>query len=491
MGLGLLTLINVGKENIFLSAQPEITYFKIAYKRYTNYSIEQTAQYFKTTPDFSRRCTVNIGKNADLIGMTYLCIILPTIQLETITNLKKFAWVEKIGIALINYIEFEIGGTIIDRHYGDWLNIWNELTISGGQKHGYNKMIGNIPVLTDFSLNKNKYILYVPLSFWFCQDSGLTLPLIALAHNEIKIHVEFNTIDTCYNISPSYYMRVTNNICILQPGEIIYQYYQNIKNIAKFIYFDNINQILYYNPLVGKFIVPTELNDNKLKIIGNISNFNIYIQPNSVIVQNEDYFKFNKPSFIDAYLLIDYIYLDNYERKKFINNDHEYLIQVIQTLPQQILYSVNTIYKLPFYNPIKLIIWHCLTVSNNLINNKFNYTSYPYTEIEQDLITKNTIVINSINRMDLSAIQYYDIIQKYQYKFYNTQKGIYLYSFALNPLELQPSGSINFSKIDDAYISLNMNSIVNYQNPVFIQAYGVQYNILKISNGVGGLIYIL
>ena len=189
--------------------------------------------------------------------------------------------------------------------------------------------------------------------------------------------------------------------------------------------------------------------------------------------------------------MIDYIYLDNYERKKFINNDHEYLIQVIQTLPQQILYSVNTIYKLPFYNPIKLIIWHCLTVSNNLINNKFNYTSYPYTEIEQDLITKNTIVINSINRMDLSAIQYYDIIQKYQYKFYNTQKGIYLYSFALNPLELQPSGSINFSKIDDAYISLNMNSIVNYQNPVFIQAYGVQYNILKISNGVGGLIYIL
>ena len=245
MGLGLLTLINVGKENIFLSAQPEITYFKIAYKRYTNYSIEQTAQYFKTTPDFSRRCTVNIGKNADLIGMTYLCIILPTIQLETITNLKKFAWVEKIGIALINYIEFEIGGTIIDRHYGDWLNIWNELTISGGQKHGYNKMIGNIPVLTDFSLNKNKYILYVPLSFWFCQDSGLTLPLIALAHNEIKIHVEFNTIDTCYNISPSYYMRVTNNICILQPGEIIYQYYQNIKNIAKFIYFEFISEVQY------------------------------------------------------------------------------------------------------------------------------------------------------------------------------------------------------------------------------------------------------
>ena len=110
---------------------------------------------------------------------------------------------------------------------------------------------------------------------------------------------------------------------------------------------------------------------------------------------------------------------------------------------------------------------------------------------EQDLINKNTIVINSINRMDISTILYYDIIQKYQYKFYNTQKGIYLYSFALNPLDLQPSGSINFSKIDDAYINLTMNPIVNYQNPVLIQAYGIQYNILKISNGIGGLIYVL
>jgi hypothetical protein len=189
MGIGLLTLTSVGKENLFLSAEPEITFFKIAYKRYTNYSIEQTPQYFKTTPDFGRKCSVNIGKNADLMGMTYIYVELPYIQMENFNNNnKKFSWVQKIGLALINYVEIEIGGYIIDRHYGDWLNIWNELSTSNGIKKSYNKMIGNIIDLTNYSLTKSIYKLYIPLSFWFCQDNGLTLPLIALKNTSININ---------------------------------------------------------------------------------------------------------------------------------------------------------------------------------------------------------------------------------------------------------------------------------------------------------------
>ena len=202
MGLGLLILVMIGKENLYLSAQPEITFFKIAYRRYTNYSIEPTPQYFKTTPDFGRRCTVNVAKNADLLGMTYLYVELPNIQMENFsttnsTSIKQFAWVEKPGLALINFIEVEIGGFIIDRHYGDWLNIWNELTQSPGLKKSYNKMIGNITELTNYSQTKPITNLYIPLSFWFCQDTGLAIPLISLAHNDVKIHVEFNDIDLC------------------------------------------------------------------------------------------------------------------------------------------------------------------------------------------------------------------------------------------------------------------------------------------------------
>ena len=80
MGLGLLLLVSIGKENLYLSGQPEITYFKLVYKQHTNFSIETIPQYFKTEPDFSRKLTINISKNADLLNKIYLNIQLPEIQ---------------------------------------------------------------------------------------------------------------------------------------------------------------------------------------------------------------------------------------------------------------------------------------------------------------------------------------------------------------------------------------------------------------------------
>jgi hypothetical protein len=483
MALGLLILVSVGKENIYLSAQPEITFFKIAYRRYTNFSIEPTPQYFKTSPDFGRRCTVNIGKNADLLGITYLYVELPNIQMENISNItKKFAWVNKIGLALINFVEIEIGGTIIDRHYGDWLNIWYEMTVNLGLKRSYNRMIGNIPELTDFTQTKDSIILYIPFSFWFCNDTGLALPLVALLHNDVKIHVEFNDINLCYKVSPSHYIKIDNNYCIYNPGEKIYQNYQNSKNIGEFIYFDAITQQLYYNPIKGTFVIPTIENDPNLSIIGETTKFVTYINTKSIVVQDNDFFKFNPPSLNTAYLLTNYIYLDNFERNKFLNNSHEYLIQTIQNLPQQYVGSLNASYKLDLINPIKLIVWRAILTSNQNNNDQFNYT-----DNNENLINKNLVVINSVNRMELSSNEYYTLIQKYQYKFINTQKGIFFYSFSLNPLDLQPSGSLNFSKIDDAYIQFSMNRNVNYQNPINIICYAIEYNLLRTLNGIGGL----
>lgn len=488
MGLGLLLLVSVGKENLYLSAQPEITFFKKAYKRHTNYSIEPTPQYFKTTPDFGRRCTVSVAKNADLAGMTWLYVELPYIQLENkTTSNKKFAWVNKIGLALINFIEIEIAGSIIERHYGDWLNIWNEITVSTGHKPGYNKLIGNIPELTGYSKTKQSHILYIPLAFWFCQDVGLALPLIALTHNDIKIHVEFNDIDKCYKLSPSHYMTLSDNICIFKPGELFYQTYQNSKNIGEFVSFDPISQKLYYNPLKGKFVVPNIQNDPELSLTGNLTNTSNNIKPNSIVVKDEDYFRYNKPSLINAYLLINYIYLDNFERQNFLHGAHEYLIPIVQNISDQVMYSTNVTYKLPLTNPVKMLIWRGVLLSNSTMNNDFNYTTYPYTEKEENIVSKNTLVINSINRMEPNSVEYYTYLPRHQYKFKGNEKGIYCYSFGLNPFDLQPSGSLNFSKVDDAYILFKLNKLINYQNPVTFRCYGIQYNILRTFNGIGGL----
>jgi hypothetical protein len=349
-------------------------------------------------------------------------------------------------------------------------------------------MIGNIPELSNYSQTKKSIILYIPLSFWFCLDTGLALPLIALIHNDIRVNVQFNDINKCYNISPSHYLTVTNNICIYKSGEYFYQNYQNNKIIGEFIYFDPINKYLYYNPIKGTFIVPSNNTSTSHNIIGYISQYIMNISSGTVIVQNNDYFKFNKPSLINSFMLVDYIFLDNFERAKFLNNTHEYLIPIVQTVSDQIIYSMNFGYKLPLINPVKLLVWRGLLISNYNNNNYFNYTTTPYTDKTEDLIIKNVLVVNSINRMDLDSIEYYTYIPRYQYSLGN-ENGIYIYSFALNPKEIQPSGSMNFSKIDDAYLQLKLNKIVNYQNPISFKCYAVQYNLLRISYGLGGLVF--
>ena len=149
---------------------------------------------------------------------------------------------------------------------------------------------------------------------------------------------------------------------------------------------------------------------------------------------------------------------------------------------------MNFGYKLSLINPTKLLVWRGILVSNDNNNNHFNYTTNPYTDSEENLINKNLLIINSINRMDLDSIEYYTYIPRYQYNLGN-ENGIYMYSFSLNPKDIQPSGSINFSKIDDAYLQLKLNKIVNYQNPVSFKCYAVQYNLLRISYGLGGLVF--
>jgi len=494
MGLGLLILVSVGKENIYLSTQPEITFFKIAYKRYTNFSIETVAQYFMNTPDFGRRVTVNISKNADLLGQIYIYVNLPDIIRSNPSvlpsDIKKFAWVKKVGFAIIKYVDLEIGGILIERNFGDWLNIWNELTTNYGKQKSFNKMIGNIELLTSFTNGKQSYGLYIPLNFWFCQDSGLALPLVAMIHNDIKLHVEFNDFENTYIESPTNYIQVVEPFCLFQYGELIKQNINGNLVIGEFIYYDNINQYIYYNKLVGDFLIPTT-NDPRYKIVGSISYFETNINPNSLLIVDESYFRFNTPSIIEAYLLVNYIYLDNEERFKFLNNSHEYLIPMIQNIASQTYFSSNISYKIPFVNPNKIIFWVAQLISNINSNDLFNYTLYPITDTYDNIIQNQNLILNSIDRMQPSSVELYTNLQVYLNDFVSGSNGINIYSFSLNPKDYQPSGSLNFSQIDDTYIQMSLNKKINYQNRIVVRGYGLQYNLFRIVNGLGGLGYFL
>jgi hypothetical protein len=175
----------------------------------------------------------------------------------------------------------------------------------------------------------------------------------------------------------------------------------------------------------------------------------------------------------------------------FINNEHEYLVPVVQNIQQQSFASTNISYKIPYVNPIKMIFWRAQLASNYNANDLFNYTLTPISTTTTKIIEKELIVLNSINRLELSKPEYYTNLQIYQNKFTSAPEGIHMFAFCINPLDYQPSGTMNFSKIDDAYLSINFNKLINYQNPIIMASYGIQLNVFRILNGLGGLGYYL
>lgn len=489
MGIGLLYLIAKGREDLYMVQDPNITFFKIVYKKHTNFSTESINQYFKTIPDFGRKVTSVISKNADLMGDIYLKVTLPSISNNNhpeIPDIKKFKWSKKIGLALIKSIEIIIGGVVISTLYNDWINIWFELTKESSQNRGYNKMIGNIEELYEYSNGKSSYTLTIPLNFWFTRESGLFIPLISIYHHDIMIDVEFNDFDNVFNETPTHYITIDDNYVLFDKNEHIIQNVNNNINIGEFIYYDSLTKKLYFNKIKGNFSM-----NSKYKIYGLNSKFEIIPKNNYLIVKDNDYFDNVYPSIINANLMINYIYLDNTERGFFRENDHQYLIELPTKNSSRIINNNITNYKINFKNPSKLIIFYGKLLSNIGINDHFNYSINPVITNKEfnNIIKKTNLVINSINRVELDDFSYYCLIEKFKSGFQNYVDNIGLFSFSLHPLEYQPSGSLNFSKVDDSYLLMTLDPTISYNNPVEATCFSLEYNIFRVINGLAGLAF--
>ena len=182
MGGGLLQLVAYGAQDVYLTGNPQITFFKVVYRRHTNFSMESIEQTFSGTADFGRRVTCQISRNGDLIHRMYLQTGIPAAGAG-----KRFC--DDLGFSLIKNIELEIGGQRIDKQYGQWMYIWNELSLDSGKTTGFNTMIGE-----SLGWDSTATTLYIPLEFWFCRNPGLALPLIALQYHEVKVNLEFRAL---------------------------------------------------------------------------------------------------------------------------------------------------------------------------------------------------------------------------------------------------------------------------------------------------------
>lgn len=268
MGGGLMQLVAYGAQDVYLSGNPQITFFKVVYRRHTNFSVEPIQQTWNGAADFGRTVTCNINRNGDLITNMYVAV-----TLNKVTPVVPWGYVNRLGHAMIESVKVEIGGSKIDEQYGDWLNIWHELTHVVGQERGYAKMIGDVSNLTAVSTaEKSAYQLYIPLQFWFNRNNGLALPLIALQYHDVRITLNFRPAAALVNYAGS--------------------------------------------------TAPT------------LSNL-----------------------MADSYLLIDYVYLDSEERKRFAQASHEYLIEQLQYTGTETFNSTSNKYRLNFNHPSKYLIW--------------------------------------------------------------------------------------------------------------------------------------
>lgn len=568
MTAGIIQIVNYGSQDLYLTGNPEITFFKIVYRRHTNFSSESMEIPFDDYVNFDTESTSTVPKRGDIINNTYLKIILPKIDLkrtpdgtgivnnaditnyntsitnyrtvadfmevnieayrkgyetytaenvtnvsdivDTITNYMnsdsfttiinnyinlvgidisnrssmlivankyiadsvtskevifadmqealiassntqktyydlmitekniyldnknpniKFAWVDRIGHAIVDYIELYIGGNRIDKHYGDWLNIWYELTNEYNKKDIYDKLIGNIKSLTTFDRNvKPSYTLYIPLQFWFCKNNGLSLPLVALQYHDVYFVVKFRKFTDCAYMEED-----------------------------KTIYFSHLSQELYLDEL-------TE----------------------------------NEGIKIDASFLIDYIHLDSKERKRFAKSSHEYLIEQIQVREYNDITAEDIVCHLDFNHSCKELIWvgqQTKYTQNTTGYTKCNWDKYTANEIDDDSgnITYKDNIVNNIRmdfngkeRIQLTDSSYFNYVIPYNVHKNSPADGINVYSFSLSPEDHQPSGQCNMSRLSKVlmYVNLKSDLTINFR------VYTINYNILRFLGGMAGCAYV-
>ena len=191
-GGALLQLAAKGPQNEPLCGNPETTFFQLVARRHTNFAIESISHLPEGQINFGQKMCFTLSKAGDLISKSYFQITLPKLD----GKLQVISWIPHIGEFLIKEVDILINGKIIDRHYGEWLHIWRELSLPESKLKGYNRMIGNVSNNITPSTNKvDPYTLLIPLQFWFCKHYGLAIPLIAMEYSTIKINVTLAKLD--------------------------------------------------------------------------------------------------------------------------------------------------------------------------------------------------------------------------------------------------------------------------------------------------------
>ena len=446
MGGGLLQLVAYGAQDVYLTGNPQITFFKASYRRHTNFAMEAIEQTFNGNATFGSRVTCQISRNGDLINRVYLQV--------NLTNTTLNVYCKYFGLRLINYVEIEIGGQKIDKHYAHWLYIWNELSLPKSKREGYNEMVGANGGLVS-NASTGAYIqptLYVPLEFWFCRNVGLALPLIALQYHEVKININFEqeSLLRCSSAGSSDSPTFTASLWV------------------DYIFLDT-DERRRFAQLSHEYLI------EQLQFTGEetINSTNVKAKLN-----------FNHPCKELVWFL------------KNSDNNTDNWFNYTTTINNVAVGDVGS----DAFS--KKLMYDGLTSMDTQSTGKIVEVLYP-----SNPVIDGKLVLNGNDRFATRTGAYFNVIQPYQHhENIPSNAGINVYSFALKPEEHQPSGTLNMSRIDTAVLNLTVfdkplklsdNTLYTDNNKkgqytatkssLFV--YATNYNVLRILSGMGGLAY--
>ena len=464
MGGGLLQLVAYGAQDVYLTGNPQITFFKVAYRRHTNFAIEAIEQTFNGNANYGSRVTCQISRNGDLIHRIYLQVTLPS-------NTTDLHYYNYFGLRLLNYVEIEIGGQKIDKHYAHWLYVWNELSLPRSKSHGYNLMVGAYG-----TSNLAGNTLYIPLEFWFCRNIGLALPLIALQYHEVKININFESEVNCL-----YKPTGSNTVASLSKASLWVDY----------IYLDT-DERRRFAQLSHEYLIE-QLQFTGTEAISGTGSAKIKLN-------------FNHPCkelvwFVSNPLSThsDRLNWCNFTTSRYALGDVG-----LKGSSTSVNYLGDT------YEKLSGVLRHSEIDYSSLTNNHKAINYMPCNPVSEC-----KLVLNGNDRFYQRTGKYFNLVQPFQHHTnVPSNAGINVYSFALKPEEHQPSGTLNMSRIDTAILNINFeaaapntsynfdttNGVVTlsplttpeagYDSSKYnIYVYAVNYNVLRILSGMGGLAY--
>ena len=417
MGGGLMQLVAYGAQDIYLTGNPQITFFKVVYRRHTNFAVESIEQTHNGSVGTGSKISVTVSRNGDLLSQVWLSMTAAgggVAGMETVES-------------IIDNVECEVGGQVIDKQYGHWMKVYTDLTHDADKAALLDSCVAAAAGETS----------HVPLQFWFCRNPGLALPLIALQYHEVKLNITFNDVTTIDN--------------------------------------------------------------------------------NSV------------------QLWCDYVFLDTDERRRFAQVSHEYLIEQVQYSNKLNVSGTNPQNELRFNHPVKELVW---TVSESGASGGVDIAAVGATGSSTvldatvtgagdvnvleatDLTVKDALLqLNGHDRFKRREGKYFTKVQRYQHHSGSGDRDHrdavavatpvgsqsdgtvvpataaakanasipHVYSFALKPEEHQPSGTCNFSRIDNAVLNLTLDAAPAGSGS--LRVYAINYNVLRIMSGMGGLAY--